>query len=352
VTELRKPSKKSKFETGRALKRLMRGGSGPGCTHELALWRSLEGMIFMKRIVLAGLMAAGLLLMTAQAYAQSTGQGHAVVTVFSKHSEVAPTIVQQDVSVKANGRDATVTGWAPFKGPTDGLELVVLIDSGARNMGREFEEIGHFVESLSPDTKVAVGYMQNGYVAMAGPLTSDHKQAVSGLHLPAGPTTNPYFSLSSLAQKWPSQDHTVRHEVLMFSDGVDPENRRFDPDDPYVQSAIRDSVRAGLVVYTIYWRTPVDRSDSALTQDGGQSLMNELSEATGGYNYWAGSGNPVSFQPYFDDLLRRFDNQYALDFTAKVDRKPAVESVKIKVDGIGLQVTAPQQVFVRPSGAE
>jgi len=306
----------------------------------------------MKRIELAALTAAGLLLMASEAFAQSTGQGRAVVTVFSKHSEVAPTIGQQDVSAKANGKDATLTGWAQFKGPTDGLELVVLIDSGARNMGREFEEIGHFVESLGPDTKVAIGYMQNGYVAMAGPLTADHKQAVSGLHLPAGPTTNPYFSLSSLAQKWPSQDHTVRREVLMFSDGVDPENRRFDPDDPYVQSAIRDSVRAGLVVYTIYWRTPVDRSDSALTQDGGQSLMNELSDATGGYNYWTGSGNPVSFQPFFEDLTRRFNNQYALDFTAKLDRKPAVESAKIKVEGIGLQVTAPQQVFVRASGAE
>jgi len=309
-------------------------------------------MFFMKRIGLAALMAAGLLPMTAQAFAQSIGQGRAVVTVFSKHSEVAPTIAQQDVSVKANGKDATVTGWAQFKGPTAGLELVVLIDGGARNMGREFEEIGHFVESLGPDTKVAIGYMQNGYVAMAGPLTLDHKQALSGLHLPAGPTANPYFCLSSLAQKWPSQDHTVRREVLMFSDGVDPENRRFDPDDPYVQSAIRDSSRAGMVIYTIYWRTPVDRSDSAMTQDGGQSLMNELSDATGGYNYWTGSGNPVTFQPFFDDLLRRFDNQYALDFTARMDRKPAVESVKIKVEGIGLQVTAPQQVFVHPTGSE
>jgi hypothetical protein len=309
-------------------------------------------MIFMKRIGLAALMAAALLLMAPQAFAQSTGQGRAVVTVLGKHSEVAPTVAQQDVTAKVNGKDATVTGWAPFKAPNDGLELVVLIDAGARNMGRQFEEIGHFVESLSPNTKVAIGYMQNGYVAMAAPLTADHKQAVSELHLPAGPTTNPYFSLSSLAQKWPSQDHTVRREVLMFSDGVDPENRRFDPDDPYVQSAIRDSARAGLVVYTIYWRSSPAGDSSSLTQDGGQSLMNELSDATGGYNYWTGSGNPVSFQPYFEDLLRRFDNQYALDFTARLDRKPAVESVKIKVEGIGLQVTAPQQVFVHPAGPE
>jgi hypothetical protein len=295
---------------------------------------------------------AGAMLAGAAAFAQTAGQGRAVVTVFAKHTEVAPIVAQQDVSAKANGKDVTLTGWTPLKGPKDGVELVVLIDSGARNMGREFEEIGHFIQSLSPDTKVGVGYMQNGYVAMAGPLTADHKQVVSELHLPAGPTTNPYFSLSSLAQKWPSPDHVARHEVLMFSDGVDPENRRFDPDDPYVQSAIQDSVRAGLVIYTIYWRSSGAGDSSSLTQDGGQSLMGELSEATGGYNYWIGSGNPVSLQPFFDDLLRRFDNQYALDFTAHLDRKPAVESVKIKIEGIGLQVTAPQQVFVHPAGPQ
>ncbi len=283
---------------------------------------------------------------------QSTGQGRAVVTVLARHSEVSPNVSQQDVSLKVNGKDAAVAGWTPFKGANAGLELVVLIDSGAHNMGRQFEEIGHLLQSLSPETKVTIGYMQNGYVAMAAPLTADHKKALGELHLPAGPSTNPYFCISSLAQKWPSQDHAARREVLMFSDGIDPENPRFDPDDLYVQSAIRDSVRAGIVIYTIYWRGQPAASQTSLTVDGGQSLMNELSDATGGYNYWSGSGNPVSFQPFFDDLLRRFDNQYALDFTARLDRKPAVESAKIKVEGIGLQVTAPQRVFVRPAGLE
>jgi uncharacterized protein YggE len=44
-------------------------------------------MIFMKRIGLAALMAAALLLMAPQAFAQSTGQGRAVVTVLGKHRQ-------------------------------------------------------------------------------------------------------------------------------------------------------------------------------------------------------------------------------------------------------------------------
>jgi hypothetical protein len=295
--------------------------------------------------------AVGVLLAATQSFAQG-GQGRAIVTVFAKHSEIAPTVAQADVTVKVNGKDSPVTGWAPFKGADDSLELVLLIDSGARNLGRQFDEIRQFVKSLGPHTKIAIGYMQNGNTAMAGPLSADRAQTMSQLHLPVGPTTNPYFALSDLAHRWPSQDPRARREVIMLSSGIDPENRRYDPDDLYVQSAVRDAVQAGLVVYTIYWRSGAEGGDNPQVVNGGQSLLTQLGDATGGYNYWTGSGNPVSFQPYFDDLTKRLANQYSLAFNAKLDRKPAVETLKVKVEGISLQVTAPQQVFIYKSAAQ
>lgn len=315
---------------------------------------NFEGTIRMKQNRFAACMAAAVLLLASNTFAHgqnASGQGRAIITVLTKHNEVAPNVRQQDVSAKVNGKEAEVTGWAPFKAPNDKLELVVMIDAGARNLGRQFEEIKSFIQNLSPDTKVAIGYMQNGHTAMAGPFSTDHNRAVSELHLPVGPTTNPYFSLSDLAQSWPSNDPDARREVVMLSDGVDPENRRFDPDDPYVQSAIKDSVRAGIVVYSLYWRS-VPSGENSLVADGGQSLLNELVQATGGNNYWMGNDNPVSFQPFFADLMRRFDNQYALTFSARLDRKPENETLKLKIEGLGLQVTAPQQVYVHPQGAQ
>jgi hypothetical protein len=304
----------------------------------------------MKRI---GLMVAGALLIAAQAFAQSdSGAGHAVVTILAKHNEAVPNIPQQDMSAKVNGKDAAITGWAPFKGPNDGMELIVLIDSSARNLGRQFDEMKQFVQNLNPDTKVAIGYMQNGYAAMAGPFSTDHKQIIAEFHLPAGPGTNPYFTLSDLSHKWPSQDRKVRREIILLSDGVDPENPHFDPEDVYVESATRDCIQAGIVVYTIYWRSGFDGAAGSMTAEGGQSHLNTLTQATGGYSYWSGEGNPVSFQPFFDDLQRRFENQYSLEFTAPMDRKPQIDSLKLKVEGLGLQVTAPQQVYVHPGSAE
>ena len=307
----------------------------------------------MKRNHFAASIAALVLLVAANPFVQAeqaSGQGRAIITVLTKHNEVSPVVRPQDVSAKVDGKEAEVTGWAPFKAPNDKLELVLMIDSGARNLGRQFEEIKGFIQNLNPGTKVAIGYMENGRTAMAGPLTADHNQALSELHLPAGPRTNPYFSLSDLAQSWPSHDPDARREVVLLSDGVDPENRRFDPDDPYVQAAISDSVRAGLVVYTLYWRS-VPGGGNSLVADGGQNLLSELSQATGGFNYWVGTGNPVSFQPYFTDMMRRFDNQYGLAVAAKLNRKPTIEGLKLKVEGL-VQVTAPQQVYVHLPGAQ
>ena len=299
-------------------------------------------------------MVAGALMLTMQGLAQDEkagGQGQAVITILAKHNEEIPTVPQTDVSVKVNGRDSAITGWQPFKGANDSLELVVLIDSGARNIGRQLDEIAHFIQNQGPDTKVALGFMQNGRAVLAGPLSADHKQVSSELHLPVGPTTNPYFSISDLAQNWPSHDRKARREVVLLSDGVDPENRRFDPEDPYMEAAIKDSVKAGLVIFAVYWRSGPG-GENSVVEDGGQSLLSELCQATGGNSYWTGVGNPVSFQPFFDDVMKRLDNQYGVEFKARLDHKPTVETLKLRVEGIGLEVIAPQQVYVDHSGGE
>jgi len=299
--------------------------------------------------------AGALLLMAAPALAQSgqsTGRGRAVVTVLAKHSELTPQVSQQDVSVKVDGNASSVTGWTPFKGADDGLELVLLIDGGARNLGRQFDEITHFVQGLGPHTKIAVGYMENGRAVLASPLTADHAKVVAELHLPVGPSSSPYFSLSDLAHNWPSRDHRVRREVILLSDGIDPYQVRFDPEDLYVEAAIKDSIRAGLVVYTIYWRNRNGIDEDSMIVNGGQSFLNMLSEATGGHSYWDGTGNPVTFESYFADLVRRFNSQYDLEFTARQGGKPEIKGMKLNVQGLGMKVDAPRQVFVGRPAAE
>jgi len=308
----------------------------------------------MKKAGLAVMMFAVALPMAVQVFAQgdkASGQGRTILTIFAKRGEAVAAVTPQDVSIKLNSKDATVTALTQFKSADDSLELVVLIDSSAHNLGTQFDEIGHFMQGLGPNTKLALGYMQNGRAVLSGPLSTDHQQPVSALHLPTGPSANVYFALSDLAKRWPSPDRKARREVVVVADGIDPNNPSFDANDPYVQAAINDSVRAGLVVYSVYWRGRDHAEVDANVVNGGQSLLNEVTQATGGMSYASGTGNPVTFQPFFADLMLRLANQYELDFTARLDRKPMVETMKTKVEALSLQVFAPDQVFVdKPAG--
>ena len=133
----------------------------------------------MKRFWTAIGLTAGILLLAMPVLAQTenvTGEGRAVITVFAKHGEMAPSISLQDVTAKVNGKDVGVKGWTPLTGAHDGLELVVLIDGGARNLGRQFDDIKQFIQGLRPGTKAAVGYMENGRAVLASPLSADHAQ--------------------------------------------------------------------------------------------------------------------------------------------------------------------------------
>jgi hypothetical protein len=311
----------------------------------------------MKKLAFALSLAAGALIVVAPAFAadENEGRGQAVITVLPVHDkEAAPAnLTQQDLAIKINGKDSTITNWTPLRGVNDRLELVVLIDSAARtSMATQLGEISNFLKTLPPAAKVSVAYMQYGAAVLSGPLTTDHAQAAKGLHISGGipgSSASPYFCLSNLAQHWPSDDRGARRVVVMITDGVDNYNPRYDPEDPYVQAAITDSVRAGLVVYSMYWQNQGRFDRTGYATNAGQNLLLSLTEATGGMSYWQGYGNPVSFQPYFKDLDRRLANQYEIGFTAPLKNKAVVASMKLKANGISGKIDAPQQVLVAPA---
>jgi hypothetical protein len=302
-------------------------------------------------------LVAGALIAAAPAFPQNEneGRGQAVVTVLPAHDNAAPaTISPKDLAIKVNGKDITITNFQPLRGMDDRLEVVVLIDSGARtSIGTQLNEIASFVKTLPPQAKASIAWMVNGTAQLATPLTTDHQAALKGIHLPVGlPGANasPYFSLSNLAQHWPSGDRGARRVVVMITDGIDYYNPRYDPNDPYMQAAVTDSVKSGLVVYSIYWQNQGRFDRTRYGTDAGQNLLNQVTQSTGGYSYWQGYGNPVSFQPYFKDLDRRLQNQYEVSFTAPLKGKSGdVASVRVKVNNVPAKVDAPQQVYVARS---
>ena len=315
----------------------------------------------MRKVEMAILMAISTLLCAAPAVAQNAGndgQAQAVVTVLSKKKggEMPVNITQQDIHAKVNNKQATVTGWVPLRGTNGRLELVVLIDGSARtSLGQQLGDIADFFKSLPPDVKVALGYMEYGRTVLTGPLSTDHGAAVQGLHLPsgmAGSSGSPYFCISDLAKRWPSNDRGARREVVLITDGVDNYEQHFDPDDPYVETATNDSIRAGLVLYAIYWKDRGFMDQTGYGSDTGQNLLAIVTGATGGASYWNGLGDPVSFQPYFEDLSLRLQNQYLLSVSSPLNGKDEIANMSLKVGGPAAKVYAPKQVYLTHPGGQ
>jgi hypothetical protein len=331
----------------------------------LFLQETREGCWFVKeeksmkvhRILAAAGLIAAVSAAAAPAALGQTSDGvpvKTIITVLPKHSEQVPPVQPQDLKVQVNGKSAEVENVTPLRGDRAGLELVILIDSGARNsLGRQMQEIASFVKSLPPSTQVAIAYMSNGRALFEQPFTANKDMALRALHLPggvAGSSASPYFCLSDLAKNWPSKDTENRREVVTITDGIDPYEVRFDPEDPYVNQAVNDSIRAGIIIDALYWHDMGIASRRGFLAAGGQNLLSLVTGNTGGVLYYQGLGNPVSFTPFLNDLSRRLDNQYELGFVVPGKKKPEVASLKVKLQMPDVRLSAANLIFVPPTG--
>ena len=281
--------------------------------------------------------------------AQETSTARAVVTATTKGSEDVTTIPRQSISLTANRKSQDVTGWVPLRGSRSGLQLVVLLDDSSRgNLGLQLNDIKNFLMALPPNSQVAIGYMRNGSPNLVQNFTTDHAAAAKTLRLPegsAGINGSPYFCLSDLVKHWPGGAGNVRREVIMVTDGVDRySGRRFDPENPYVRAAVTDAQKAGVIVYSIYYRG-AGRFDQNLTvTDGGQNYLTQLSGETGGKVYLEGFGNPVSFSPFLSDIQRKLQNQYELSFVST--SKPGLQPIRVKTNQPNTSLQWPARVPV------
>jgi VWFA-related protein len=281
------------------------------------------------------------------AAAQETSTGRAVVTAETKAAEGVTTIPKQSISVYENRKLLDVSGWTPLRGPRSGLQLVLLLDDSSRgNLGLQLNDIRSFLSGLPPTVQVAIGYMRNGTPNLVQNFTNDHAQAAKALRLPqgiAGGNGSPYFCLSDLVKHWPGGHNNVRREVIMVTDGVDRySGGRFDPDNPYVRAATSDAQKAGVIVYSIYYRGAGRFDQSALATDGGQNYLTQISGDTGGKVYLEGFGNPVSFAPFLSDIQRKLQNQYELTFVSTA--KPGLQPIRVKTNQPNTSLQFPARV--------
>ncbi len=302
-------------------------------------------------LVGAALVWSGFTAVAQQPNELSGGKTQAIVTVEPKGNEAAAPVPVTNVTAKINGKSAKIESWHGFRGEKTQLQLILLVDDSARSsIGLHFKEIQSFLRNQAPSTEIAVGYMQNGVARLTQPLTTNHDAVAASVRLPAGVpggNASPYFVLSDLIKRWPSQETGMRREVVMITDGVDRYyGLRFDPNNPYVNSAIQDAIRGGVVVYSIYYRDTGFADRTGAGTDGGQNYLIQVSDATGGQAFYLGLSNPVDMTPFFSDINKKLQNQYELTLTPP-EGKSGIQSLKVQVNTPNTKTEAPQRIFVQ-----
>ena len=300
----------------------------------------------------AAVIAAAGALPALPALAQQPAAGaFSIVTVEPKgKNELSAPVPASAVKVKLQGKNADVAGWRPYtgKGTQPDLQLVLLIDDAARSsLGQHLRELRQFLIAQPSTTEEAVIYMRNGAAAFTAPFSTNHQQIADTLRMPlSGPAggASPYFALTDLMKRWPAHAPSERREVVMISDGVDRyTGLRYDPENPYITSTIRDAIRNHVLVYAIYYRDAglVDRTEAGV--NSGQNYLTQLAQSVGGDFFFQGLGNPVDMTPFLDQISHKLANQYELQVAPPPGLKGVVQ-LKVQVAAPNTRTQAPQQI--------
>jgi len=238
-----------------------------------------------------------------------------------------------------------VTEAVPLRGDNADLQLYILIDDASNwTLGSQLNDVRGFINEQPEATSIGVGYLRNGAVQTVEKLTTDHGSAAKAVRLPMGLASSPWLSLSELIKKWP--ESAARREVLMVTSGADPLGDQGTMPNPYLDSAIADAQRAGIVVYAIYTPAEGHSGHSFWRMNWDQNHLGELADETGGEAYMLGFGAPVSIQPYLADLTARLTHQYRIGFLAKGEAKAGLKTIRLTTEVPNAEVVGANKVYV------
>jgi hypothetical protein len=289
---------------------------------------------------------------TPQAQSQSGGVPvKLIATAESTHGREVSSIPQSDVTAYQDHKPATLSSWIPATGANAALQLYVLIDDASGSyVGTELSEIRQFITSQPETTLTGVAYMQNGTARIVHKLTAQHQEAANSVRLPLGAIaagSSPYIALSDLIKHWPAT--SARREVVMITPGVDALGGP-PPVDPYLDTAIADAQRAGIVVFTIYTPHVGHFGHSYFGISWAQNYLAELSEDTGADMFGFGNIPPVSFAPFFKQISDRLANQYIATVLMVPGSKAGFEPVRLITKTPNTDIVTQTRVYVPLGG--
>jgi len=191
------------------------------------------------------------------------------------------------------------------------VRMAILIqDDLVSHVSNELGVTRDFIQSLPEGSEVMIGYIRSGSLQVRQPFTSDLAKAAKSLRILVSSTSvspyNPYVEVLEALKKF---DSTGKNEnvLLLVSDGLDV-SRGFDSSSVLnsidMERAIAEAKRRDVSIYSFYAPSVGLSLRNQLAASWGQSSLNRISHETGGKAFFQGINDFVTFNPYFERLIR------------------------------------------------
>jgi len=295
-----------------------------------------------KWALIAGLAAGAMLLFSEEPSAPKVPV-QVIVTVEARHGRDVPSLNRDDFLAYQRRERIPVTDVVPLQGDHAALELFVLLDDASGlSLGSQLGDLREFIKAQPATTAIGIGYMRNGTFEIEQNFTADHSHAAQNLRIPlsaSGVMGSPYLSLSDLIQRWPG--NATRREVLLVTSGIDPLG--IWPANPYLDSAIEQAQREGIIVYVIYTPGAGHAGHSFWRMNWAQNRLAQIGEETGGEAY---IDAPVSFKPYLAEIAERLGHQYLVTVLVKPGNKAGLQDVRFATEVQNAELVSATRVYV------
>jgi hypothetical protein len=271
------------------------------------------------------------------------------VTALGKKDAPPPPIKPEDVQLTLGKERKQIAGW----NKAEKLYLAVLIDDALdSSAASQWNDLKAFLTAQPESTSELVAYARNATAMVAQDFTSDHALAAKALRIPIGSVGaygSIYLSLLDLMKRW--QGSGDRRSILLISSGIDYFRGGFGPKSPDLDPSIERAQKGNINVWSIYHPGIGHRNRSFFRATNAQWNLSELSDETGAESYYLGTGAPVSFKPYLDEIQGHLENQYLLAFAAGAvgGKKGKFERVRLSTELDNVEFMHANQAFLPPA---
>lgn len=256
-----------------------------------------------------------------------------------------------DLQVKEDGDDQVILSIRSVTNTP--LSLAILVqDDLTTDLNLKLDEIRGFIRALPSGSRVMVGYLRAGTIQIRQKFTEDLEKAARSLRIVTGSSSaapsNPYQQVEEALERFDALP-TGRRAILLISDGVDV-SRGVESSTPSqsldLDRAILRAQRKSVAVYSFYSPASLTGSSSSLLVLNGQGSLERISDETGGRAFFQGTIAPISFEPFFKDLNKSLNRQFALTYLS-THMKKGYHKLKVISTNPEVEIEHPRGYYYR-----